>query len=102
QVTAAEGFVREEGIVLDISLHEADIRKLGISGFSGKHVIKGPIRRFIAGIENGTVKPGKSLLLVSEWNRLTRQVSAGAGQLTIDFMASGSSIFKTAPIIRCT
>jgi DNA invertase Pin-like site-specific DNA recombinase len=92
QVAAAEGFAREEGIVLDISLHEADIRKLGISGFSGKHVIKGPIRRFIAGIENGTVKPGKSLLLVSEWNRLTRQVSSDALKLTIDFMERGIGI----------
>ena len=73
QVAAVEMFCREEQIPLDMSPHEADIRKLGMSAFTGRHVVKGPIRKFLAGIENGIVKRGKSLLLVSEWNRLTRR-----------------------------
>lgn len=76
QVMAAEAFCRDENVTLDMSLHEADIRKLGMSGFTGEHVVKGPLRKFFAGIANGTVKPG-SLLLVSEWSRLTRQVPMG-------------------------
>ena len=92
QVTAAETFCREEQIFLDMSLHEADIRKLGMSGFTGSHVIKGPIRKFLAGIGDGIVKPGKSLLLVSEWNRLTRQISSDALRLTLDLMERGVGI----------
>jgi DNA invertase Pin-like site-specific DNA recombinase len=92
QVAAAEAFCREEGVPLDVSLHETDIRKLGMSAFKGNHVIKGPIRKFLAGIENGLVKPGKSLLLVSEWNRLTRQISSDALKLTLDLMERGIGI----------
>jgi len=92
QLAAAEDFSRDEGIPLDMSLHEADIRKLGISAFSEAHVVKGPLRKFIAGMESGTVKPGKSLLLVSEWNRLTRQVASDALKLTIWLMESGIGI----------
>jgi DNA invertase Pin-like site-specific DNA recombinase len=92
QVAAAETFCREERIRLDVSLHEADIRKLGISAFTGRHVVKGPIRKFLAGIENGIVKEGKSLLLVSEWNRLTRQISSDALKLTLDLMERGIGI----------
>jgi DNA invertase Pin-like site-specific DNA recombinase len=92
QDTAAEAFSREEGMPYDKSLHEADIRKLGMSAFSGSHIFKGPIRKFIAGIENGTVKPGKAVLLVSEWNRLTRQVSSDALKFVIGLMEMGIGI----------
>src|SRR5437763_8449032 len=63
QVAAAETFCRDQQISLDMSLHENDIRKLGMSAFTGSHIVKGPIRKFLAGIEAGTVKPGKALLL---------------------------------------
>lgn len=92
QVAAAEAFVRDERIILDMSLHETDIRKHGMSAFTEAHIIKGPIRKFMAGIEDGTVKPGKALLLVSEWNRLTRQVSSDALKLTLDLMERGIGI----------
>src|ERR1700751_4601990 len=36
QVAAAETFCREEQIPLDMSLHEADIRKLGMLAFTGR------------------------------------------------------------------
>ena len=92
QITEAETFALAEDIPLDKSLHETDIRKLGMSAFSGTHVIKGPIRKFLAGIESGTVKPGLSVLLVSEWNRLTRQISSDALKLTLDLMERGVGI----------
>ena len=92
QVAAAETFCREEQIPLDMSLHEADIRKLGMSAFTGRHVVKGPITKFLAGIDNGIVKKGKSLLLVSEWNRLTRQISSDALKLTLELMERGIGI----------
>jgi DNA invertase Pin-like site-specific DNA recombinase len=92
QVAAAETFCRDEKIPLDKSLHEADIRKLGMSAFTGRHVVKGPIRKFLAGIENEIVRPDKSLLLVSEWNRLTRQISSDALKLALDLMERGIGI----------
>lgn len=92
QVTAAETFCRHNEIILDKSLHDDDIRKLGMSGLSGAHVVKGPLKKFVAGIDNGTVKPGTSLLLVSEWNRLTRQVPSDALKLVIGLMERGIGI----------
>jgi DNA invertase Pin-like site-specific DNA recombinase len=88
---AAVVFCHDEVVTLDRSLHEADIRKLGMSAFSGSHLIKGPIRKFLNGVETGAVKPG-SLLLVGEWNRLTRQVSSDALKLAIDLMERGIGI----------
>src|SRR5580704_18437092 len=76
QDTAAASFCRQKSLPLDTSLYEADIRKLGISAFTGSDVVKGPLRKFLAGIEDGRVKRG-DVLLVSEWNRLTRQVPLG-------------------------
>jgi hypothetical protein len=40
----------------------------------------------------GTVKPGKAVLLVSEWNRLTRQVSSDALKFVIGVMEMGIGI----------
>lgn len=91
QVTAAEHFCATQNLTLDRSLHESDIRKLGMSGLSGRHVIKGPMRRFFAGIDNGTVKPG-ALLVVSEWNRLTRQVASDALKLVIGMLEKNIGI----------
>jgi hypothetical protein len=62
-----------------------------MSALSGEHVVKGPLRKFIAGIEKRTVRPG-SLLLVGEWNRLTRQISSDALKLSICLMEHGIGI----------
>ena len=91
QLNLATGFCADEQVIHDNSLHETDTRKLGMSAFSGSHVIKGPIRKFLNGVEEGTVKRG-SLLLVGEWSRLTRQVSSDAVKLVIDIMERGIGI----------
>jgi DNA invertase Pin-like site-specific DNA recombinase len=92
QVEAAETFALQEGIPLDRMLHETDIRKHGMSAFSGEHIIKGPLKKFLQGIEDGIVKPGKAALLLSEWNRLTRQISSDAVTFAIDLMRKGIGI----------
>jgi hypothetical protein len=88
---AAEDFCRRNDLPLDRSLHEADLRKLGISGFTGEHIVKGPLKKFLAGVESGTVKPG-AILLVSEWNRLTRQVKTDAKKLVFWLFEKGIGI----------
>ena len=92
QVEAAEEFALHEGIRLDRSLHETDIRKLGMSAFSGQHIIKGPLCKFIQGIADGVVKPGLAILVLSEWNRLTRQMSSDAQKFVIWLMEQGIGI----------
>jgi DNA invertase Pin-like site-specific DNA recombinase len=77
QTSSVEKFCAQEGLPLDDMLHKTkDIRDLGMSGFTGKHVIKGPLKKFFAGIDAKIVKPG-DVLIVSEWSRLTRQVPIG-------------------------
>jgi DNA invertase Pin-like site-specific DNA recombinase len=84
-------FCEKHGLELDTSLHESDVRRLGVSAFKGEHIRKGPLGKFIRLVEAGKVAPG-SWLVVEEIDRLTRQVHDQAYDLCLTLMRRGITI----------
>jgi DNA invertase Pin-like site-specific DNA recombinase len=84
-------FCEKRGLDLDTSLHESDVRRLGVSAFRGDQIRKGSLGKFIRLVEAGKVAPG-SWLVVEEIDRLTRQVHDQAYDLCLTLMRRGITI----------
>jgi DNA invertase Pin-like site-specific DNA recombinase/uncharacterized small protein (DUF1192 family) len=84
-------FCEKHGLELDTSLHESDVRRLGVSAFRGDQIRKGSLGKFIKLVDAGKVVPG-SWLVVEEIDRLTRQVHDQAYDLCLMLMRRGVTI----------
>jgi len=84
-------FCEKHVLDLDTSLHESDVRRLGVSAFRGDQIRKGSLGKFIRLVESGKVAPG-SWLLVEDIDRLTRQVHDQAYDLCLMLMRHGIKI----------
>jgi DNA invertase Pin-like site-specific DNA recombinase len=90
QLAASEDFCGIKGWELDLSLHEKDVRKHTASAMRGEHIRKGPLGKFIALVEEGTLPKNRQIiLLVEEIDRLTRQVHDQAYDLCLRLMRAG-------------
>lgn len=65
---AARPAIIAEGASVDESL---DLNDLGVSGYTGKNLLKGRFRTFLDAVDSGLVKPG-DYLAVEALNRITR------------------------------
>lgn len=81
-------FCEKHGLTLDTSLHESDVRRLGVSAFKGEQIRKGSLGKFLRLVEAGKVPPG-SWLIVEEIDRLTRQIHDQAYDLCLTLMRAG-------------
>ena len=84
-------FCEKHQLDLDTSLHESDVRRLGVSAFKGEQIRKGSLGKFIRLVEAGQIAPG-SWLIVEEIDRLTRQVHDQAYDLCLTLMRRGITI----------
>ena len=90
QLAASEDFCGMNGWELDLSLHEKDVRKHTASAMRGEHIRKGPLGKFIALVEEGTLPKNRQIILfVEEIDRLTRQVHDQAYDLCLRLMRAG-------------
>jgi DNA invertase Pin-like site-specific DNA recombinase len=91
QLKPAQAFCEKHGLILDTSLHETDVRRLGVSAFKGEQIRKGSLGKFLRLVEAGNVPPG-SWLIVEEIDRLTRQIHDQAYDLCLTLMRAGITI----------
>jgi DNA invertase Pin-like site-specific DNA recombinase len=84
-------FCEKHGLELDTSLHESDVRRLGVSAFRGDQIRRGSLGKFIRLVDAGNVAPG-SWLVVEEIDRLTRQVHDQAYDLCLTLMRRGVTL----------
>src|SRR5688572_2171700 len=84
-------FCEKHDLDLDTSLHESDVRRLGVSAFRGAQIRKGSLGKFIRLVEAGKVRKG-SWLIVEEIDRLTRQIHDQAYDLCLTLMRKGIKI----------
>lgn len=90
QLAPAQDFCDNKDWELDLSLHEKDVRKLGVSAFRGDQIRKGSLGKFIALVEAGRLPKNRQIiLLIEEIDRLTRQVHDQAYDLCLRLMRSG-------------
>ena len=84
-------FCEKHGLKLDTSLHESDVRRLGVSAFKGDHIRKGPLGKFIRLVDAGKVERG-SWLLVEDIDRYTREIHDKAYDYSLHLMRAGITI----------
>lgn len=85
QIKAAESYVNEEDIEL------VPLRDMGISGYSGKHISKGELGKFLSKIEKGEITPN-SRLIIESVDRLTRLKPSDAQTLMINILEAHVSL----------
>jgi DNA invertase Pin-like site-specific DNA recombinase len=88
QDETAQAYAKARGWEL---LEEDQLRDIGLSAYTGKHIEGGALGRFRAAIREGKVKPG-SLLLVESLDRLSRQEGMKALNLFTEIITSGITI----------
>lgn len=91
QFKPIQAFCVKHGLTLDTSLHESDVRRLGVSAFKGEQIRKGSLGKFLRLVEAGKVPRG-SWLIVEEIDRLTRQIHDQAYDLCLTLMRAGITI----------
>jgi DNA invertase Pin-like site-specific DNA recombinase len=91
QIAPTVAFCEKHQLDLDTSLHESDVRRLGVSAFKGEQIRKGSLGKFIRLVEAGQITSG-SWLIVEEIDRLTRQVHDQAYDLCLTLMRRGITI----------
>lgn len=64
----------------DWILDETPLRDLGISAWSGANIAEGALGTFIAAVEAGKIEKG-SILIIEQWDRLTRLTAVEAMEL---------------------
>jgi DNA invertase Pin-like site-specific DNA recombinase len=91
QLGLTQAFCERHDLALDKSLHESDVRRLGVSAFKGEHIRKGPLGKFIRLVDAGKVAPG-SWLIVEEIDRFTRQIHDKAYDSALHLMRADITI----------
>lgn len=81
-----------EGAEVDYSL---DLNDLGISGYTGKNVLKGRFKAFLDAVDTGVVKRG-DYLAVEAINRITRLDPMESLPILLDLLNKGIKIAITA------
>ncbi|HDS0960317.1 TPA: recombinase family protein [Pseudomonas putida] len=89
---AARPEIVAEGAVIDTSL---DLNDLGISGYTGKNILKGRFKAFLDAVDSGVVKRG-DYLAVEALNRVTRLDPMESLPILLDLMRKGIKIAITA------
>lgn len=89
---AARPEIVAEGAVIDTSL---DLNDLGISGYTGKNILKGRFKAFLDAVDSGVVKRG-DYLAVEALNRVTRLDPMESLPILLDLMKKGIKIAITA------
>lgn len=87
QVDAAEKYCRQHGLVLN----PVSYRDLGVSAFKRKNVEKGALAAFIQAVKQGIVPKG-SLLVIEQFDRLSRADIDVALRLLLDLVHSGIKV----------
>ena len=82
-------------------LSEDDFTDEGISGFDGSNVRKGDLGRFLHLVQSGEIPKG-SILVIEQFDRLTRQNPLDAIPLVRDLLKSGVEIQTLYPEQRYT
>jgi hypothetical protein len=80
----------------DLILSEDDFTDEGISGFDGSNVRKGDLGRFLHLVKTGEIAKG-SILVIEQWDRLTRQNPMDAIPLVRDILKAGVEIQTLYP-----
>ena len=75
----------------NLVISEDDFTDEGISGFDGSNVRKGALGRFLHLVQIGEIPKG-SILVIEQWDRLTRQNPMDAIPLVRDILKSGVEI----------
>lgn len=89
---AARPEIVAEGAVLDTSL---DLNDLGVSGYTGKNLLKGRFKAFLDAVDSGAVKRG-DYLAVEAINRITRLDPMESLPIILDLLKKGIKIAITA------
>ena len=80
----------------NLVISEDDFTDEGISGFDGSNVRKGDLGRFLHLVQIGEIPKG-SILVIEQWDRLTRQNPMDAIPLVRDILKSGVEIQTLYP-----
>ncbi|MEK8081480.1 recombinase family protein [Pseudomonas sp. XK-1] len=89
---AARPEIVAEGAVIDTSL---DLNDLGVSGYTGKNILKGRFKDFLDAVDRGVVKRG-DYLAVEAINRITRLDPMESLPIILDLMNKGIKIAITS------
>ncbi|MER1058138.1 recombinase family protein [Pseudomonas aeruginosa] len=89
---AARPEIVAEGAVLDSSL---DLNDLGVSGYTGKNILKGRFKTFLDAVDSGVVKRG-DYLAVEAINRITRLDPMESLPIILDLLRKGIKIAITS------
>lgn len=89
---AARPEIIAEGAVIDTSL---DLNDLGVSGYTGKNILKGRFKTFLDAVDSGVVKRG-DYLAVEAINRITRLDPMESLPIILDLLNKGIKIAITA------
>jgi hypothetical protein len=89
---AARSEIIAEGAVIDTSL---DLNDLGVSGYTGKNILKGRFKTFLDAVDSGVIKRG-DYLAVEAINRITRLDPMESLPIILDLLNKGVKIAITA------
>ena len=84
QTEMARAYAAKHGL----DLEDASFRDLGLSGFDRSNLERGALAEFLAAVKSGKVEPG-SLLLIEQFDRLSRAEISVALRLLLDLVDSG-------------
>jgi DNA invertase Pin-like site-specific DNA recombinase len=76
------------------TLSNLNLKDLGVSAFRGKNATKGDLAKFLALIEDGTVRPGEQLA-VESLDRLSRNQVTDALSLFLQIITAGVPVYTT-------
>lgn len=89
---AARPEIVAEGAIIDTSL---ELNDLGVSGYTGKNILKGRFKAFLDSVDSGVVKRG-DYLAVEAINRITRLDPMESLPIILDLLNRGIKIAITA------